>query len=327
MKLEIRNLKLDIVSHKNENSCSVFKSRLFLPCFICVSFVTKIIILFIFFLMVGGCSSLPLPQEHILIYKTIDKTNLRMDIFNPPNHHSTDNRPCILFFHGGGWKGGAFDQLQPHSKYFSSRGMVGINVEYRVETIHKTSPLECVKDAKSAFRWVRKNAKKLGIDSNKIVGCGGSAGGHIVAVAGSTDGLDEVGEDMSFSSKPNAMVLFNPVLSTGTNGYGYNRVKDYWEEISPIHNINKKIPSTVLFFGTDDKHIPVALVNNYKNKLKEKGVRCDLHFYEGQPHGFFNYKKNNGKYYYKTVIEMDKFLESLGYIKGKPTLKKITKYK
>jgi len=285
----------------------------------------KTIGLFIFFLVVGGCSSLPLPQEQILIYKTIDKTDLRMDIFNPISHYSTDKLPCILFFHGGGWKGGGLDQFQPHAKYLSSRGIVAINVEYRVETIHKTSPLECVKDAKSAFRWVRKNAKTLGVDPNKIVGCGGSAGGHIVAVAGNTDGLDEAGEDINISSKPNAMVLFNPVLSTGTNGYGYNRVKDYWKEISPIHNINKKIPPTVLFFGTKDKYIPVTLVNEYKNKLDEKGVRCDVHFYENQPHGFFNYKKNSGKYYYKTVVEMDKFLESLGYVEGKPTLKKITK--
>jgi len=277
--------------------------------------------------MVFGCSILPLPREQVLIYKTVDMAKLRMDVFNPPNHKSTDKSPCILFFHGGGWTGGKLDQLYPHARYLSSRGMVAIGVEYRVEATHRTTPLECVKDAKSAFRWVRKNAEQLGIDPEKVVGCGASAGAHIVAVAGSTDGLDEEGEDTTISARPDAMVLFNPVLSTGTNGYGYDRVKDYWKEISPIHNISEKTPPTVLFFGTEDQHIPVDLVKKYKKLMEEKGVRCDLHFYEGQPHGFFNYWKNDGKYYYKILLEIDKFLASLGYIEGEPTLKKITNNK
>jgi hypothetical protein len=52
--------------------------------------------------------------------------------------------------------------------------------------------------------------------------------------------------------------------------------------------------------------------------MEDKGRRCDLHLYEGQPHGFFNFR--NQEYYSKTVIEMDRFLASLGYLEGKPTL-------
>jgi hypothetical protein len=54
--------------------------------------------------------------------------------------------------------------------------------------------------------------------------------------------------------------------------------------------------------------------------MEQKGNRCDLHLYQGQPHGFFGYK--NTENYTKTVIEMDRFLASLGYLKGEPTLKK-----
>ena len=52
----------------------------------------------------------------------------------------------------------------------------------------------------------------------------------------------------------------------------------------------------------------------------ECGGRCALHLYKGQPHGFFNYRDGRNTYYYQTVIEADKFLASLGFLKGEPTL-------
>ena len=51
--------------------------------------------------------------------------------------------------------------------------------------------------------------------------------------------------------------------------------------------------------------------------MEEAGGRCEIHLYEGQPHGFFNYK--NREYFEKTVIEADKFLISLGYLRRDPT--------
>jgi acetyl esterase len=51
--------------------------------------------------------------------------------------------------------------------------------------------------------------------------------------------------------------------------------------------------------------------------MEEAGGCCEVHFYVGQPHGFFNFK--NREYFDKTVIEADKFLISLGYLQGEPT--------
>ncbi len=92
----------------------------------------------------------------------------------------------------------------------------------------------------------------------------------------------------------------------------------YWKEFSPIHNISKDAPPTIVFLGTKDKLIPVKTAKEYKRLMEENGCRCDLHLYEGQPHGFFNYTKK--KSYTKTVIEMDLFLASLRYLEGVPIL-------
>ena len=90
--------------------------------------------------------------------------------------------------------------------------MVAVRADYRVKSRHGVTPKECVEDAKSAVRWIHQNAATLGVDPSRIVAAGGSAGGHIAACTALAPGLDAPDEDLSISSKPNALVLFNPVL-------------------------------------------------------------------------------------------------------------------
>lgn len=251
-------------------------------------------------------------------YKTIGKTELKLHVFTPEDHKASDRRPAIVFFFGGGWNKGTPRQFYQHCKYLASRGMVAMSAEYRVKSRDNTTPRECVKDGKSAVRWIRQHAKELGVDPERLAAGGGSAGGHVAAATGTIEGFEEEGEDLNVSSRPNALVLFNPVYDNGPGGYGHARVKEYWNEFSPMHNISEKIPPTIVFLGTKDKHIPVKTAKEYKRLMEESGRRCDLYLYEGQPHGFFNYGRRDN--YTKTVIKMDRFLTSLGYLKGEATL-------
>jgi len=255
--------------------------------------------------------------DKTLVYKSIEDVELKLHIFTPQGHQVSDKRPAIIFFFGGGWNTGEPSQFYPHSEYLASRGMVAMSAAYRVRSRNNTSPRECVKDGKSAVRWVRQHAAELGVDPDRIAAGGGSAGGHVAAATGTTKGFDEEGEDLNVSSRPDALVLFNPVFDNGPDGYGHARVKEYWEAFSPMHNIDETTPPTVVFLGTDDRHIPVETAMEYTRLMEANDRRCDLHLYEGQPHGFFNYR--NREYYTKTVIEMDRFLASLGYLKGEPT--------
>jgi acetyl esterase/lipase len=254
------------------------------------------------------------------VYKTVGDVKLSMYVVAPEGHKASDKRPAIVFFFGGGWVGGSPGQFEEHCRYLASRGMVAMAADYRVKSRNDTSPRECVQDGKSAIRWARTNAARLGIDPDRVAAGGGSAGGHVAAATGTLPGMEEPGEDTAISSKPNALVLFNPVFDNGPEGYGYDRVKDYYREISPIDNIAQGVPPTVVFLGTEDKLIPVATAEKYKAKMEAAGSRCDLHLYEDQPHGFFNVTKSDGKYYRQTVYEADKFLASLGYLEGEPTI-------
>ncbi|MGE4490120.1 MAG: alpha/beta hydrolase, partial [Kiritimatiellales bacterium] len=226
--------------------------------------------------------------DRIVPYKKVGDVELTLHIFNPPGHKQGDKTPAIVFFFGGGWKGGAPSAFYKQSSYLASRGMVAICADYRTAKRHGTTPQECVKDGKSAMRWVRSHAKELGIDPDMLAAGGGSAGGHVADATALVDKFNEAGEDTSVSCRPDALVLFNPVFDNGPNGYGYDRVKGYWKDFSPMEHISKDAPPTLVQLGTKDSLIPVATAEKYKALMEKAGVRCDLVLYEGQPHGFFN---------------------------------------
>ena len=269
--------------------------------------------LLIFTFMTLSCSA----QEK-LRYKQIDTTKLVMEVHHPPNMDATKKYPAMVFFFGGGWKGGTIKHFEHHATYFSKRGLVCFLVDYRVETNHGTTPFESLKDAKSAMRYVRANATKFQIDPDKIIASGGSAGGHLAAATALIEGYNETTDDLTVSCIPNALALYNPVIDNGPGGYGYERVGDAYKDFSPLHNIKKDAPPTVIFLGTEDNLVPVESAEYYKTVMDKVGSRCELHLYEGEPHGFFNYAKLEN--FKKTVSTTDEFLQSLGYLSKDPAV-------
>lgn len=256
----------------------------------------------------------------MFVYKKVDGREMKLYVSKPADWKSSDQRPAIVFFHGGGWVGGSPSSFNGHCEYFASRGLVCATVEYRlIRPKTNGTPLVCIQDAKSAMRWVRSHAKELGIDSKRIAAAGGSAGGHLAAFCGLVEGKDDPNDEFSISPKPNAMILYNPVFNNGPGQYGYTRVGEHYKEFSPAHNITSNAPPAVVFLGTKDHLIPVEIAKDFQTKMEKVGAKCDLHLYEGQGHGF--YGARNPKYYYETMIETDKFLATLGWLKGPPTFK------
>jgi len=262
-----------------------------------------------------------------VVFKTIEDVELKLDIFEPEGLKATDKRPAIVFFFGGGWNKGSTQQFYPHSKYLASRGMVAISAEYRVKSRHGVTPFECVTDGKSAIRWVRANASKLGVDPERIAAGGGSAGGHVGACTGVIDGLDEPDEDSSVSSKPNALVLFNPVLVIPWRDVSKmtDEQKERFEgrdftEISPYNHVSPDDPPTIIFHGEADTTVPIRTARMFVEAMEKAGNRCELVAYDGKSHGFFNYGRDGGEAFYDTVRKADEFLTSLGYLKGASTL-------
>ena len=265
------------------------------------------------------CLAASLHAEETLIYKKTGDRELKLLVEKPAGWKASDQRPAIVFFFGGGWVGGNPSQFQMQSEYLATRGMVGFRVEYRVIAKgDQGPPVVCCADAKSAIRYVRAHAAELGVDPQRIAASGGSAGGHLAAFTGMVAGLDDPQDDLKVPAKPNALVLFNPVFDNGPDGgWGNARVADRVQEFSPAHNITSDDPPVIVFLGREDKLIPVSTVERFQSRMKAVGVRCEAFYYEQQGHSFFNKEPLKSR----TLIEADKFLTSLGWLTGEPTLK------
>jgi len=171
------------------------------------------------------------------IYKTIEGRQLKLYVTKPDDWKASDNRPAVVFFHGGGWVGGQPGQFTEHCKHLAERGLVCVQVQYRLlDRNSDEPPATCVEDATDAMLWVRSHADELGIDSDRIASAGGSAGGHLAAWLGTVKSA-EPEQGAQVSAKPNAMILFNAVYDNGPDGWGQKRVKDRYPEFSPAHNI------------------------------------------------------------------------------------------
>jgi len=268
------------------------------------------------------------------VYRTVGDVELRMYLCNPEGHTADDRRPAIVFFFGGGWRAGSPQQFLPHCRYLAERGMVAAVADYRVASRHGVTADECVKDAKSAVRWLRANADRLGIDSDRIAAGGGSAGGHLAAATATLPAHDP--DPDGVSPVPNALVLFNPAtvlapvdgdpMPTEEERERFEALTERFgappESMSPYHHLREGLPPTILFHGQADETVPHSTADRFCRGLREHRARCDFVSYHDQGHGFFNFGRGEGeeknKWYEDTVSRMDGFLYSLEWLDPKP---------
>src|SRR5262249_16802612 len=147
--------------------------------------------------------------------------------------------------------------------------------DYRVKNRQNVTPDKCVEDAKSAVRWLRQNAGKLGIDPDHIAASGGSAGGHLAIATFTTKGLEAEGEDHKVPWRPTLLVLFNPRLIASTGFAARVGNPEVAKQIAPNENLSKDVPPLVMFFGTKDRLIAGA--EDYLKRAKELGLQAELY--------------------------------------------------
>lgn len=260
----------------------------------------------------------PLGEAHV--YKTADGQDLSLYVMKPQDWQPTDKRPAVVFFHGGGWKAGNASQFNYQGQHLTTRGMVIVQVQYRLIQAPGEVPLKACLDARSAMRWVRSHASELGIDPNRLAAGGGSAGGHLAAYVGMVDGADDPQDDVKISAKPNALLLFNPALLHGEERPDTPaEMLAKFAPISPWKAISKDDPPGLILVGSEDALLRPHKVKELKDMSAAVGVRMDAIIYPGEGHGFFGLNKSRDRFY-DTVLELEKFLASLGWIDGPPTL-------
>lgn len=263
-------------------------------------------------------------QERVVynswVHKAVGKDfELAINVYKPKGWKVEDKRSAVVFFFGGGWRGGSTKQFDQHSRRLAERGMVAMTAEYRIKSKHGSTPFESTRDAKSAMRWVRAHAGELGIDPEKIAAGGGSAGGHLAAATATIESFNEKSDDLEVSAKPNALILYNPALDLNLPGVEKKWGKEIADKIlsiSPLQHVQASLPPTIIFHGIADSTVPFATAEAFANKAKALGAKkVVLVGYKDRGHGFFNYGRGDGKDYQSTMEKTEAFLEGLGWIK------------
>ncbi len=190
----------------------------------------------------------PEPTEK-RVYKEVGDTSLQLWIWKPEGWKADNKRGSIVFYHGGGWRSGNPSAFSRQSAALAKRGMVAISVQYRLTSQPGVTVPDCVKDARSAFRWVRSHAGELGIDPAKIAAGGGSAGGHLAATLVTLDEINDERDDTSMDIKPAALVLFNPAVKLDFRRAPELTATQQEEtlKLSPFHHLKSGHPPTIIF--------------------------------------------------------------------------------
>lgn len=237
-----------------------------------------------------------LEPSRVVVYKTTPQKPLLLHVFEPEGFAKTDKRAAFITIHGGGWRGGVPRRMYPFADYFAKLGMVGISVEYRLAAQKPTpgglTPFDCVNDVKSAIRFLKTNAANFGIDADKIVVSGGSAGGHLAVATALLDALNDPADDARISTTPAAMVLLFPVIDTSAEiGYGNALLGDRWKEIDPNSHVRAGLPPTLTFHGTGDTVTPFAGAEKFHQAMKAAGNDSELVINDGGVHGYLMFDR------------------------------------
>jgi acetyl esterase/lipase len=256
------------------------------------------------------------------VYKTTPQGDLKIHLYFPSGWKAADLRPAIVFFFGGSCATGSPAQFTPTAEYFATRGLVAASAEYRIESVHHTPPQRCAEDGKSAIRWLRMNARYLGVDERRLIAGGGSSGGTIAAFAAYNTTFEPDDEDSSISSKPDALVLINPAF-----GFSDNRSRLTPEQRKAAEGplgafitswkVGKGGPAAILFFGTEDQFQDKA--REFARQLVAAGTRAEFYTAAGQQHAFFN-RFPDSRWHALVLRQIDLFLASLGYLRDDPTV-------
>lgn len=257
-----------------------------------------------------------------IIYNCEYEDECRLDIYVPDELES--NKACILFIHGGGWRGGQRKSFEENAIYFCKLGFTCFNCDYRLAPKYRY-PAQ-IDDVRKVIEYIKDNQNKLTYDPNKTAVIGSSAGGHLAAMLGTTT-IDDINTKIKI---PGAVICYCPITTlklwddcderipgmlNDFIGASYSELPSLYNEASPFENVTGNEPPFLFLHGKADDVIPFWHSEKMHDELIKKGVLSRLILLEGVGHGFGYGIKSQAQV--RSLLEIEEFLNETFDIKYK----------
>ena len=211
-------------------------------------------------------------------------------VWHEPKEKKTD--ACVIVFPGGGYAALCDSEGKDYAEFLNALGITAFVVYYHIFPDRFPLPLL---DARRAVRFVRANAEKFGVATDKVAVMGSSAGGHLCALTSTYtapiegEGVDSIDE---YAFLPNAQILCYPVVSSDESvfhgGSYQNLLGDRYEEkakFDPELLATESTPPAFVWHTAEDQLVPVANSCRYVARLAQLGVYSELHVFPYGAHG------------------------------------------
>ncbi|CAN5238174.1 alpha/beta hydrolase [soil metagenome] len=222
-----------------------------------------------------------------VVFHREERRILRLDVYRSRADKDAGRKPAVIQVHGGGWiLGSRSEQGIPLLNHLAANGWVGFNVDYQLSP-RATLP-DHVIDVKRAIAWVREHADEYGVDPERIAITGGSAGGHLTALAALTANDPELqpGFEEADTSVIAAVPFYGVYDLSDELGVYYPELREWlfervvikkrisddpelFRSVSPTHRIHADAPPFMVFHGDSDSLVPVADAREFVRRLED----------------------------------------------------------
>jgi pectinesterase len=236
-----------------------------------------------------------------LVYDRRGGHELRLDIYRPDG---AGPFAAVMLVHGGGWESGDRTMERPLARHLAARGYVTAPVTYRLGPEGRFPA--ALHDLKSAARWLRANAARYAIDTGRIGAVGGSAGGHLVALLGASNGVPELEGDGPHPGQssavqaivdidgaaafPDAALIEQEERSQGATsrflGGRYTERRTVWYAASPLTYVGRRSAPTLFVKSTAPRPILPGR-DEMHARLRVLGIDSEVIVYDDTPHPFW----------------------------------------
>lgn len=247
-------------------------------------------------------------------YKRVAGQPLPLHVFRARGPRPSPQAPLIVLVHGGGWEHGEPEMMHPQCRVLAARGLDCVSVGYRVRSRHGSTPADAVQDLRDALRHLRRHGADMGLAIPRLVVGGSSAGAHLAAAVAAPLPLPDPAADAQAPVRPDALLLFSPMLDLSPGMPDHDRVADDWQRLSPYHHFGASTPPALVVVGDQDPEVSPQTAARVVQRLQAHGVTARALVYPGVGHGLILPQRWAATSFWAGNRDAWNFLASLGWL-------------